>query len=178
MAVLESLNYFVLIANNCKIRLSFSHWTHYFVYGSRITASFFRNSILEHWSFIVDNSDREQNVCANNLSLENFQNFQRAGQSLAHSLTLHWRFTYHMNDFRLSWSVTTKDFRRGFWRKFAKTWHTRIRLDWTSLDWGLNRGIPLSSCGIDRLCVIRSDLEESHNRTQTSSKRTQHGVDW
>lgn len=28
---------------------------------------------------------------------------------------------------------------------------------------GLNRGFPLSSRDVDRLCVIRSDLEENHN---------------
>lgn len=39
----------------------------------------------------------------------------------------------------------------------------RAGLDWTEPDWGLNRGIPLSACSVDRLGVIRSDLEESHN---------------
>lgn len=46
-----------------------------------------------------------------------------------------------------------------------RTWAglDRTGLDWTEPDWGLNRGFPLSSRSVDRLCVIRSDLEESHN---------------
>jgi len=63
VAVLESLNYFALIAISKMPK--FSHYTHRFVYRSaaQITASFSRNSVvfqLEHRFFIADNSNRNK----------------------------------------------------------------------------------------------------------------------
>ena len=53
-----------------------------------------------------------------------------------------------------------------------------IELDWTRLDCELNRGFSLSPRGVDRFCVIRFDLEESHNTRAPSTNEFEANAAW
>lgn len=52
------------------------------------------------------------------------------------------------------------------------------KLDAHGLYWGLNRAFPLSPRGVDRLCVIQSDLEESHDTRVPPTDEFETGAAW